>query len=161
MAVLGHLVGSSHGGILWQCPEGGSCWSPVLDALWEVTKLYIIFNVILKLLLPKAGILFAYTLLSVNGNWLFCRTWCRYCASDFFPEHLFVYVSSGVTNRIYQACTYLHVQTRMQALMDTHAFVSLILAFVVTALWGPDIEVGSVVSCEIRKVVNCPQMVIP
>lgn len=49
----------------------------------------------------------------------------------------------------------------MQARMDTHTFVSLTFAFVITALWGLDIEVGSVVSYEIRKAVNCKQMVNP
>lgn len=82
-------------------------------------------------------------------------------ASYFFPERLFFYVSSGVTSRIYQVCTYFHVQVCMQARMGTHMFVSLTFAFVITALWGLDVEVGSVVSYEIRKVVNCPQMVNP
>lgn len=124
--------------------------------------LNIIFNVILKLLHPKAEILFAKTHLSVDGNWLFYRTWCRYLVPPtFFPEDLFVYVSNGVTNRIYQVCTYFHVQTCMQAHMDTDAFVYLTFAFMVTALWGLDIEVGSDVSYKIRKVENCPPMVNP
>lgn len=49
----------------------------------------------------------------------------------------------------------------MQAHMDTHAFVSLALAFVGTALWGLDIEVGYAVSYKIKKVVNCPQIFNP
>lgn len=118
--------------------------------------LHIIFNVP-KLLHPKGEILFALTQLSVEGNLLFYHTWCLLL----FPERLFVYVSSGVTSRLYQVCTYFHVQACMQARMDTHTFVSLTFAFVITALWGLDIEVGSVVSYEIRKAVNCKQMVNP
>lgn len=49
----------------------------------------------------------------------------------------------------------------MQAHMDADAFVSLTFAFVVTALWGLDIEVSSVVSYEIREVAYCPQKVNP
>lgn len=81
----------------------------------------------------------------------------RTAPPTYFSGHLLVYVS--VTDRIYQACAYLHVQTCMQACMDPHAFVSLTLAFVVQLLGDWNIEVSSSVPHEIKKDVNCPQMV--
>lgn len=45
--------------------------------------------------------------------------------------------------------------------MDAHAFASLILAFVIQLVGDWNREIGSAVSHEIKKDVNCPRMVNP
>lgn len=69
-----------------------------------------------------------------------------------FLGHILVYVSGGGTHRIYQACAYLHVQTCMQARMDTGICVS---SFCIcdTATWG--LERRSQLCCVTRGKERC------
>nr|XP_009666721.1 PREDICTED: gap junction alpha-10 protein [Struthio camelus australis] len=75
IAELGHLVGSSRGGILWEAAEQSELPAPASDARkWLCCTLSLM--VISTLVFPKARLSFAYARLttSANGNWSFCRS---------------------------------------------------------------------------------------
>lgn len=131
--MLGHLVGSSHGGSLCECLKGGGCWSSVWDALGEMIVLHTVVNVILKLSFPKAGHLFAYMQLKtpVNGNSLFYYSW--HLLHSFQDACLFTsaLVSQIAYTRFVHICMYSCVCRHVWMLIRLRP--SLLLAF---ATWG-------------------------
>lgn len=69
-----------------------------------------------------------------------------------FLGRILIYVSSGGAHGIYQACAYLHVQTCMQACMDTDICVSSFCIYDMAA-WGLDHR--SQLCCVTRRKERC------